>query len=389
MVRWSSQTTLVLISLASLGWAVSFGLLASLAPVTLEDADLSATTIGLNTSLYYLGVAIASPFVPWFMNRARSCVVMGMLMDALTTVFFPLAGDALTWHLLRFIGGVGTALSLIPMETLVNAQSSPSERASRFGIYAFCVALGLAIGSASGLPLMPYSETLPYFLAGGITLLATGLAWVGMPLAVAGEETGGSERYDWVRERYGFATGMVQGFLEGGTFAFLTLYLLGRGITESFAGLLLGALFAGVVVAQLPLCWLADRWGLTRSVTACLMLLLVGLLVVPWSPFTLLIPLLFMLGACCGALYPLGLALLGERVPTAQLARANAYYLAANCAGSLAGPLVIGLAVEWLGFSALFSVGAVAVMLVLASATASPSRRQPAPPVVSATRQVA
>jgi len=71
-------------------------------------------------------------------------------------------------------------------------------------------------------------------------------------------------------------------------------------------------------------------------------------------------------GACCGALYPLGLALLGERVPASGLARANAWYLACNCAGSLTGPIVIGLAIDRYGLAAQFAVGAAAVLGVLA-----------------------
>ena len=74
-----------------------------------------------------------------------------------------------------------------------------------------------------------------------------------------------------------------------------------------------------------------------------------------------------MRGACCGALYPLGLALLGERVPADGLARANAWFLACNCAGSLSGPVLMGLAIDGFGTRALFAAGAGAVLLVLAA----------------------
>jgi MFS family permease len=220
---------------------------------------------------------------------------------------------------------------------------------------------------------------LPYFLAGGLTLAAMILAGWGTPVRIASETSESAGRHPWHRESFAFATGAVQGFLEGGTFAFLTLYLLGRGLGESLAGLLLGALFAGVLVAQLPMCWLADRWGVSRSLLYCLLVLLGGMVAVPWASGTLLLIALFVLGACCGALYPLGLALLGERVPDLLLARANAYYLTANCLGSLAGPVVIGLAIEGFGLSALFGVGALAVLFALAlapwyrSATTAPA----------------
>jgi MFS family permease len=74
---------------------------------------------------------------------------------------------------------------------------------------------------------------------------------------------------------------------------------------------------------------------------------------------------LFAVGACCATLYPLGLALLGDRVPPASLARANAWYLACNCLGSLTGPYLMGEAVDRAGWGAMFGVGAGAVAAVL------------------------
>src|SRR5262245_20578270 len=52
------RRTLVLLSLASLGWAVSFGLGAPLASLWLRDAGHGGGAIGLNTSFYYLGIAL-------------------------------------------------------------------------------------------------------------------------------------------------------------------------------------------------------------------------------------------------------------------------------------------------------------------------------------------
>ena len=383
----NAPRTLALVSLASLGWAVSFGLLSALAPLWLRSHGQSAGVIGLNTSLYYLGVAVTAPFVPWLMRRAgRNCVLVGMVGDALTTALFPYAGGALGWHLLRFVGGVCTALSLIPMETQVNHGAAPEHRGRDFGIYAFCVALGIALGPAIGLPLYPIGPRLAFLLGGAITFAAIVFAWMGMPLELIEEKKGEvCGPVAWWRHSLGFSTAWVQGFLEGGTFAFLALYLMSRGHSEPLAGVLMAALFAGVVAAQLPMGWLADRLGRHRVLLACHVLLLAGLALVPLSTRTLpLAALLFLVGAACGAMYPLGLALLGERLPREAIGEANAWYLAANCAGSLLGPLVVGLAVEGLGLSALFTVGAAALLLA-SSAALLPGE----PPPVADTRRMA
>jgi MFS family permease len=364
-----SARALLLVSLASLGWAFSFGLGAPLASLWLKDAGLGARAIGLNTACYYLGVAVAAPFVPALMGRAsRACVVAGMLLDALTTALFPLVAGAWAWHLLRVVGGVGTALSLIPMETLVNRNAPAERRARDFGVYAFCVASGIGLGSVVGLSLYPLDARLAFGAGGLITLLAVPLAWACMPSRQDHEEGHGNAPVPWREGVLGLGTAWAQGFLEGGMLTFLTLYLLLLGYSEGGASVLVGGLFAGVVAAQLPVAWLADALGRLRVLLACHVVLLAGLLALPWTRAAL--PLggwLFVLGACCGALYPLGLALLGERMPAAALARANAWYLAFNCAGSLSGPLLLGVVIDGFGLRAQFLAGALAVVLVLAS----------------------
>jgi MFS family permease len=56
---------------------------------------------------------------------------------------------------------------------------------------------------------------------------------------------------------------------------------------------------------------------------------------------------------------------LGERVPPTALARANAWYLASNCAGSLSGPVLIGLAMDHFGNRAMFATAAAAVVFAV------------------------
>jgi MFS family permease len=130
--------------------------------------------------------------------------------------------------------------------------------------------------------------------------------------------------------------------------------------------LLVGGLFAGVILCQVPLAWLADRLGRLYVLLACHGLLLASLFSVHRGPGTLLLAVsLFVLGMCCGALYPLGLALLGDRVPAAELSRANAFYLASNCAGSLSGPVLSGLVIGRFGEPAQFLAGIAAVLAVL------------------------
>ncbi len=154
------------------------------------------------------------------------------------------------------------------------------------------------------------------------------------------------------------------------------MYLLERDYTEGQVSLLVGGLFAGVILCQVPLAWLADRLGRLPILLACHLLMILALLVVGWYPGTVALSVaLFVLGTCCGALYPLGLALLGDRVPSNGMARANALYLASNCAGSLTGPVLFGLTIDGFGSSAQFAAGTLAVVVVLGASAVA--RRAP------------
>ena len=378
----NSRLTLFVLCLGSGGWAFGFGLGAPLASLWLRDAGHSARVIGLNTSLYYLGVALAAFAVPRLMRRfCRLCVVGGIAADAVVTALFPWADSLLAWSTLRLLGGAATALSIIPLETLVNHNAAPERRARDFGYYAFSVALGVALGSLVGLPLYPLVPRFAFALGGLVTLASAAVAWLGIQCRMQNAECRMEDKNDIhstfciLHSAFSYGTAWLQGFLEGGLITFLSIYLLVRGYTEGEASLLVGGLFAGVILCQVPLAWLADRLGRSHVLIGCHVLLMTALLSVRWCPGTpALAVALFVLGTCCGALYPLGLALLGERLPPVGLARANAYYLASNCAGSLCGPALLGLAIDWFGQPALFLAGALAVAVVLGLGAASSSQ---------------
>jgi MFS family permease len=386
-----SRRTLVLLCLASACWAFGFGLGAPLASLWLRDAGCSARLIGLNTSIYYFGIAVSSGVVPWLLRRAgRACTAAGILVDALTTALFPWA-DLGGWFALRLAGGAATALSIIPMETLISRNAPPQRRARDFGLYAFSVALGVALGSLVGLPLYPLAPRLAFALGGTITLAAAVLAWFGWPREeLATEEAPGDEALSLPANFLSFGTAWAQGFLEGGLITFLSIYLLSLDYTEGAVSILVGGLFLGVISCQVPLAWLADRLGRLRMLLACHAVLAAGLLCLPLCQGPVgLAGWLFLIGACCGALYPLGLALLSERVCPAALARANAWYLASNCAGSLSGPVLLGVVIDLLGRPAQFPAASLALLAVVGAWSALSLRRnrRPATAVKTSPRQ--
>lgn len=360
--RW-----LVPLCLASLLWAFSFGLNAALAPLWMQGAGWKDTVIGLNTSAYYLGIALAAGAVPWLMRRwGDRALLLGMVASGVTAGAFPWGGGLFGWFALRALNGVAAAVSLIPLETYVNRNSAPERRAQMFGYYAFCIALGMALGTLVGLQLYPAAPRVAFLLGGAAALLGGVVIGPWRPDLSGHAEGHGRTPLEFGRNFLSFGSAWSQGFLEGGMVALLPIYLLSTGLSEGAVSWLMSGLMVGVILAQVPVAWLADRLGRLAVLAGCNAVALGGIacLTVPAGTAWLALW-LFAVGACSGAFYPLGLALLGERLPPAGLARANAWFLAINCAGSVTGPAVAGHVMERYGRGAMFLAGGGAVGLVL------------------------
>jgi MFS family permease len=349
-------------------WGFNFGAGAPTASLWLRDHGGRDTVIGLNTAAYYLGIALTAPLVPWLMRRwGRGCIVLGMVLSGVTVGLFPWGGGLAGWFGLRFLNGVGGAMSLIPMETEVNHAAPPEKRSRNFGVYAVCMALGIAAGNWFGLQFYPDVPLLVFALGGVPVLFAAGL--IGLcpgAFAPPAQEGGRCPELALGRNVLSFGSAWSQGFLEGGMVGHLAVYLLFLGMTEDAASWVVAGIMLGVIAFQVPVAWLADRFGRTRALLGCYAATALALVVMPFCGASgWLVGALLVAGACSTSFYPLGMTLLGERVPAPAVARGNARFLMFNCLGSLIGPALCGVAMDLFGKRALFVAAEGAVLLVL------------------------
>ncbi|MCI0459418.1 MAG: MFS transporter [Gemmataceae bacterium] len=353
--------------MATAGWAFSFGVGAPLAALWLAGAGWSDSVTGANTGSYYLAMALTAAAVPWLMRRlGRRCPVVGMATSGVTTALFPW-GEGLVWcFLMRCGSGAAGALSVIPLETHVNHAAEPQHRARDFGFYAVALTLGYALGNWVGLELYSVEPRLAFAVGGGVSLLAALLVVCCLPVAPEEPEERQSPPLELRQNLLSYGSAWNQGFLEGVMITFLPLYLFSRQLTPGEVGWMTSLAVVGVLLFQLPVAWLADRLGRTAVLLGCYAVVLTGLGALPASGGLVWPALwLFAVGACSGAFYPLGLALLGERLPDSALARANACYLAVECAGCIAGPVVTGWVRDGFGPEAMFPLAQGALLLFL------------------------
>lgn len=365
--------TLIVIGTVSACWAFSFGLGTQAVSHWLKSLELRDTTIGLNHSCYYFGLAVASFLVPAMTRRlgAVHCASLGMFLSAGTLAAFPWVDGEAAWYALRFFNGWAGAMSLVPLETLVSQQSAPESKTLNFGIYG----VSLTLGGAFGIGLAPQCYGLGFpvvFALGSCLPLLAGVALSAClrPLEIDSAETEAPASLGFRRNFLSYGTAGAQGFLEGGMLAFLALFLQSRGFSPEHAGSLVSVATVGVLLFQVPISWAADRVGKTPMLLACHALVVLGLIAIPCvNDGILLAVFLFAFGGFSGAMYPLGLSLLSDRMPAQALARAYAWYLAIECVGSQTGAAAMGAARDHWGERSMFFVGLVPILLVLAGWT--------------------
>jgi MFS family permease len=362
-----SGRTLPLLCLCCGCWAFGFGLECPLASRWLQDSGRAAAFIGFNTGTHFLGCVLMGAAAPFIIRRAgRGGIVVGLLLSGVAVAAFPWASGAIGWFSLRLLAGAGGALTMISLETFINLNAAPDHRARDFALYACSVGIGFALGSFWGLHLFAMGPHLSFALGGGVTLAAIPVLALLPPFPAPPPDspTARAPRPPILS----IGSSWCQGFLEAGLLSMLPLYLRAVGMSDGAAGTLIGSILVGVLICQVPIGGLADLLGRERALIACFIIVAVGLALVPGTEHSFgRLAWLFIIGVCSGAFYPLGLALLGERLTPAQLPRANAWFMSVNSLGSMAGPLISGPLMELYGPQAMFWTGEAVVAAALAA----------------------
>jgi MFS family permease len=244
---------------------------------------------------------------------------------------------------------------------------APQHRARNFGIYTVSLVIGWALGNWVGLAMVADTPRAAFLIGGAASLISAMLVQTYLPPIEARSESNQPAVSLNLRDNLlSFGSAWCQGFLEGGFMTFLMLYLLGLGLTEQHTGWLISMSMIGMIALQIPVTWLGDYFGRQLVLLICYGLVVIGLIVLPLSGTSMLLPIsLFLVAACAGAFYPLGLALLGENLPAGQLDRGNAWYLSVEGVGCLMGPALMGIACDYGGEGAMFVVSVAAILLTL------------------------
>jgi MFS family permease len=132
---------------------------------------------------------------------------------------------------------------------------------------------------------------------------------------------------------------------------FFPLFGMSLGMSQDATLGLLTLMGFGTMILVMPISWLADHVDRMGLLAACVILTIGGLALMPWL---IQVPwvsgvYVFLFGGIEGMIYALGVILVGQKFSGAMLAAATTMFTACWGAGTLLGPLLVGIGMDRLG----------------------------------------
>jgi MFS family permease len=295
-------------------------------------------------------------------------------------MFLMPAASSLHWFFaVRVIEGLGVGALVVSTESAINLLTSNDSRGKALGVYSLMFAGGLAVGPIIG-AFMPENSFVPFWTAGfviaagGVSILAT------FHNRTPRHSCAQTLSYDGVFACVWAPLSAVACYaiIEGAMLSLFPIYLASAGFPSSKISLLFAVYGSAAVIGPLAAGALSDYLSREWVMAACGGLLAASTAIL-WSAAAppLMVAGLAVMGFATGALYPLGLSSIGDRIPPAQLGAANGFFTGSYSVGSVAGTFIAGWAMGMFGdgwfFAPLLAVSAVFTALMLVDVVRQPS----------------
>ena len=324
---------------------LSTGLTIPLVSLLLSQRGVASDWLGIAAAMPAIGMLLASlcahRLSKHLANKTLLLFASGLSALSILAIAFC---DSLLWLMTwRFLMGVGCGLLVVLGETWVNVISAPQWRGRCVAAYATMYTL-CQVAGPSVLAWFGSNAVWPLWIAFACNVLGFALLLPSKCEMALGEDTGKHSMTPLAVIRFAPAVILAIftfAFFDTAMLALLPLYGLQYGLSEQTAVLAVSVLFIGDALFQMPLGWLADRFGAKRVHSYCARFFIVFLLVLPWAMSSMALWLvLLLLGASAGGLYTLGLIRVGGRFEGQDLVAANAAIGIVWGVGSLTGPII-------------------------------------------------
>lgn len=366
----------ILISLVTIS-GFSQGMLLPLLAIILEHNQISSSINGLHATGLYVGVLIASPFMEKPMRKLgfKPIIVIGGFLVFASLALFPLWQSLWFWFVLRMMVGIGDQMLHFGTQTWITTTATKETRGRNIAYYGMFFGLGFALGPLMT-RLLSINEVLPFFVSAGLSIIVWSLMLFVRNMWPAEDYDSGSGssstkrfiqtgKIAWVALLPSFG----YGFLEATLHSIFPIYGLRIGHDVDILSLLIPCFAIGSLLTQLPLGILSDRIG-RRSI---LLYVLVGgvacfmMAAYLETSVTALFILFTLAGMFVGSLFSLGISYMTDLLPGNLLPAGNLMIGIAFSLGSISGPFLGGLYVEFFPTLSFFYMIGIMLVFILAA----------------------
>lgn len=343
--RWSLAAAISTIAVFGIGIGIGGPLLS----LVLEGRGTDSSITGLNAGAGFAGVLIGPLMMPPLVARFgfKNFLLTVLPISLVLFLLLKPLDSVGAWFVLRFFGGLCGSSIFAASEAWISQLVGDGARGRVMGIYTASLSAGFAIG-----PLI-LSQTgvtgwAPFIACAIIEVIAM------LPLlAVRGGSDhatlAGSHPFTMIRQMKTVVTLVVLfAMYEGSTIALLPVWGERSGLSATSAASLISAVFVGAILLQIPIGFVSDLVGRTTTVRVCAAIGMAGAILLPFLAghrLPLMIAVVIWGGFTTG-LYPVALAIIGDRFRGADLLNANAGLVIAYGTGALIGPIVGGAAMD-------------------------------------------
>ncbi|AZR39961.1 MFS transporter [Marinobacter salarius] len=356
--------------------------LMTLLGLRLSIEDFSASVIGWILAFYSIGFVAGTLYAGRIIEKVghiRAFAVFAAVLSA-SILIYPMAVQAGLWGGLRAVGGFVMAGLMIVMESWFSSKADNRNRASLFAIYQVIFFLSTAGGQVL-IRVADPAGFIPFSLATILVVLAL------TPLTMTRRESPSvsqGERLS-LRKLYNKSpTGTLGALIAG--LLISAFYAMGP-VYANQIGLNLGQLsnfMASAIVAAMLMAWpigqLCDRFDRYRVMLVAAIVAAVCSLAAAVIGNISMVALVLFVGLYMGisaAIYPIAVAITNDLMETHQITAASTALLLSYGIGSIIGPLISSLFMDFLGPRGLFVSNALMLGGLTLFMVAGPQRQHP------------
>lgn len=343
----------------------SQGLLLPLISLIFEQDGVSSALNGLTATGIYVGTLLITPFIETPLRKwgYKPMIILGGFVVILSLGMFLFWKSVIFWFTLRLLIGIGDHMLHFSTQTWITSTADQRKLGKSMAIYGLSFGIGFAVGPLF-VPLIHISPAFPFI----ISMLLCFIAWL-LVFTVKNEKPeplqskkakNGFSRFKsvcliaWIA----FVPSFVYGFLESSLNSLYAVSAVRIGINVSMISVILSAFSIGGIVTQLPIGMLGDKIGRSKVATICFACgaILFGLGGV-FEKYGFIVLILFALaGMALGSMFSLGITYMADLTPHELLPTGNLLCGFFFSIGSLCGPIIGGLYLDFVHSSFLWLV---------------------------------